>query len=64
MLSSRQNFENWQETGSEDTASRANTIWKTLLAEYQQPAMDPAIDEALRDYVERRKREIAKTTRS
>ena len=59
MLSSRQNFETWEETGSIDTAKRPNPIWKALLAGYRQPAMDPAIEEALRDYVERRKREIA-----
>jgi trimethylamine:corrinoid methyltransferase-like protein len=29
-----------------------------MLAEYQQPPMDPAVAEALADYVARRKREI------
>ena len=33
------------------------TIWKKLLAEYEQPPIDPAIDDALKDYVARRKRE-------
>ncbi len=55
MVSDRQNFENWQENGSRDTAQRANAIWKQLLKDYQQPPLDPAIDEALVDYVERRK---------
>ena len=59
MLSSRQNFESWQEAGSKDALQRANAIWKRLLSEYEQPAIDPAIDEALREYVERRKREIS-----
>ena len=59
MLSNRQNFESWQEAGSIDSAARANTIWKQLLQEYTQPDLDPAIDEALVDYVERRKLEIA-----
>ena len=36
-----------------NTEQRANQIWKQLLREYQQPAIDPAIDEALRDYVAR-----------
>ncbi len=58
MLSSRQNFESWQEGGSLDAAQRANAIWKKLLAEYQRPPMDPAVEEALTDYVARRKREI------
>lgn len=59
MLSTRQNFESWQEAGSIDALQRANTIWKQLLQDYQQPAIDPAVDEALLDYVARRKHEIA-----
>ena len=58
MLSNRQNFEAWQEAGSIDTARRANTLWKQLLAEYQRPPMDPAVEEALNEYVARRKLEI------
>jgi len=60
MISSRQNFESWQESGSLDTARRANTLWKRLLAEYQRPPMDAAVEEALNDYVARRKQEIAR----
>ena len=60
MLSSRQNFEAWQEQGSTDAASRANTIWKQLVADYEQPPTDPAVLDALNEYVERRKIEIAK----
>ena len=55
MMSNRENFEAWQEAGSIDTAVRANAIWKQLLQEYIQPELDPAIDEALVDYVNRRK---------
>lgn len=58
MLSSRQNFETWQEAGSQDAARRANAIWKQMLAEYQRPPLDPAVEEALGEYVARRKREI------
>ena len=60
ILSSRQNFESWQEQGSEDALHRANAIWKQLLADYQKPAIDPATEEALNDYVGRRKADIAK----
>ena len=59
MMSNRQNFESWEEAGSIDSTARANTIWKQLLQEYTQPDLDPAIDEALVDYVDRRKLEIA-----
>ncbi len=62
MLSSRQNFESWQEAGSLDAARRANDIWKRLLAEYQKPPLDPSIEEALTDYVARRKRELGETS--
>jgi trimethylamine--corrinoid protein Co-methyltransferase len=59
LLSDWRNYETWRQAGAEDTAVRANRIWKELLAAYEPPALDPAIDEALRAYVERRKRAIA-----
>jgi trimethylamine--corrinoid protein Co-methyltransferase len=55
FLSEQKNFESWSEAGSVDTAARANRIWKQLLARYEQPPLDPAIDEALAAYVSRRK---------
>ena len=60
ILSSRQNFEAWQETGSNDAAQRANIIWKQLLSEYEKPPIDPSIEEALCSYVDKRKITIAK----
>ena len=41
-----------------DAARRANAIWKKLLAEYQQPTMDVAVEEELLAYVAKRKLEI------
>jgi trimethylamine--corrinoid protein Co-methyltransferase len=41
--------------GSLDTAQRANVLWKKMLNEYQAPAIDPAVDEALLDFMARRK---------
>ena len=58
MLSNWSNYETWVEQGSVSTEQRANQIWKQLLREYEQPPLDPAIDEALQDYVARRKREL------
>ena len=60
IVSDRQNFERWQEGGSQDAALRANAVWKKLLGEYQKPAIDPATEEALNAYVAKRKEEIAK----
>lgn len=48
-------FEQWLEGGSLDAAQRANAIWKRMLAEYEQPPLDPGVDEALREFVARRK---------
>ena len=48
-------FEQWLEDGSLDAPQRANRIWKRMLAEYQAPSIDPAIDEALLDFIARRK---------
>jgi trimethylamine--corrinoid protein Co-methyltransferase len=58
IVSGRENFESWQEAGGKDAAVRANGIWKQLLDDYQQPPLDPAINDALVDYVERRKQEL------
>ena len=58
LVSNWDNHETWLESGSVSTEQRANQIWKQLLREYQQPAIDPGIDEALKDYVARRKLEI------
>jgi trimethylamine--corrinoid protein Co-methyltransferase len=55
LLSDWRNFENWRLAGGLDAAQRANQIWKQALAEFTAPALDPAIDEALRDFVARRK---------
>jgi trimethylamine--corrinoid protein Co-methyltransferase len=47
--------EQWEAEGKQDAAQRANKIWKKTLAEYEAPAIDPGIDEALRDFIERKK---------
>ena len=52
-------FEKWELNGSPDAAKRANALWKKRLADYQAPPLDPAIDEALSDFVARRKAETA-----
>jgi trimethylamine--corrinoid protein Co-methyltransferase len=51
-------FEQWQEGGSLDAAQRANRIWKRMLAGYEAPPIDPGIDEALQDFIARRKAEF------
>ncbi len=57
MIADNNSFEQWLEDGSLDAAQRANAIWKRMLAEYEAPEIDPGVDEALRDYIARRKAE-------
>ena len=51
-------FEQWEQDGSLDAAQRANGIWKRMLREYEAPPLDPAIDEALLEFIQRRKSEF------
>ncbi|MEL7255977.1 MAG: trimethylamine methyltransferase family protein [Pseudomonadota bacterium] len=44
-------FETWAEEGGRDSMTLANDKMKQMLANYQQPAMDPAVREALDAYV-------------
>ena len=57
IVSDWRNFETWEEGGSLTATMRANRIWKQILADYQQPPLDDARDQALRDYIARRKRD-------
>ena len=54
-LSDTNSFEQWTEDGSKDMQQRAFERWNKLLNEYQAPAIDPAIDEALLDFMARKK---------
>ena len=57
MLSNWDNYPNWLQRGGIDARTRANTVWKELLAQAEDPPLDPGIDEALTAYVARRKAE-------
>jgi trimethylamine---corrinoid protein Co-methyltransferase len=54
-LADNNSFEQWQAEGSLDEAQRANRLWKKMLAEYQPPTIDPGIDLALREFIDRKK---------
>lgn len=54
-LNDDQPFETWDEQGGVDMATRANTRWKDTLAQYEAPAMDAGTDDALRDFIDRKK---------
>ena len=48
-------FEQWEADGNMDSTQRANVIWKKMLDEYEMPAIDPAVDEALLAFIQQRK---------
>jgi trimethylamine--corrinoid protein Co-methyltransferase len=58
LVSTTENYERWNRNGGNDTAARASDIWKKTLEEYEQPAMDPGLQEELKAYVDRRRTEL------
>lgn len=57
ILSNWDNYPAWLARGAEEAPARANRIWKDLLANYEQPPLDPGILEELEAYVAKRKAE-------
>jgi len=51
-------IEQWEAEGSRDITQRALEYAKKLLGNYEYPPIDPAVDEALLDYVRRRETQI------
>jgi trimethylamine--corrinoid protein Co-methyltransferase len=54
-LADNNSYEQWAAEGRKDMATRANERWKKMLEEYVMPPLDPAVDEALVEYMNRRK---------
>ena len=59
MLADNESFEQWQEGGELRADQRAHKAWQQRLADYQPPPLDPAIDDALKDFINRRKNSMA-----
>ncbi|MEM7749317.1 MAG: trimethylamine methyltransferase family protein [Pseudomonadota bacterium] len=57
-LSDSENVESWEEAGSKDMLRRAYERWNELLRDYEAPAIDPSVDEALQAYVAMRKEQL------
>src|SRR5579862_1719348 len=54
-LADNNSVEQWEAEGAKDMTQRANALWKKQLAEYEAPPLDVAVDEALNEYMTRRK---------
>ncbi|MGE5618344.1 MAG: trimethylamine methyltransferase family protein [Sphingomonadaceae bacterium] len=48
-------YDGWQAEGAPTVLERANALWKEWLRQYQPPPIDPALEEAVLEYVRRRK---------
>ncbi|MHB1417820.1 MAG: trimethylamine methyltransferase family protein [Chloroflexota bacterium] len=55
LMDSRR-YDTWQGDNASTLLTRASAIWKKMLAEYEEPPLDPGLAEALGEFVERRKR--------
>ena len=58
-IADNNSFEQWQSEGGRDAVQRASQRCKQLLGEYTEPRLDPATDEALRAFIDRRKSSFA-----
>ncbi|RWP82089.1 MAG: trimethylamine methyltransferase, partial [Mesorhizobium sp.] len=59
-IQDNERFESWVATGSKDAGTRGREWCRRMLSKYEEepPAIEASIREALRDFVERREREI------
>ncbi len=60
-LADHRTVEDWTEAGSPDAAQRANAKMKSMLEEYEAPPLDPALDEELMAFMEKRKTQLPDT---
>ncbi|MDH5799122.1 MAG: trimethylamine methyltransferase family protein, partial [Paracoccaceae bacterium] len=51
-------YETWEDEGARDTQALASARVAKLLGDFQAPSLDPGINEALNDFVGRRKAEL------
>jgi trimethylamine---corrinoid protein Co-methyltransferase len=54
-IADNNSFEQWESEGSADSITRANAIWKKMLADYEAPPIDEAVDEELRSWIDAKK---------
>ncbi|MEL7467326.1 MAG: trimethylamine methyltransferase family protein [Pseudomonadota bacterium] len=57
-MSDSESCEQWEERGSKDSYRRAYERWTRMLEDYEAPPIDPGVDEELKAYVARRRREL------
>ena len=61
-IADNNSYEQWVAEGSLDAATRANAIWKKMLARYEPPLIDPGINESLHAFIDKRKASMPDAT--
>jgi trimethylamine--corrinoid protein Co-methyltransferase len=54
IISDWRNNQQWLAAGKPEAWQRANAVWKQALADYREPAIDPAVRDELNAFVEKR----------
>ncbi|WP_436640115.1 trimethylamine methyltransferase family protein [Microbaculum sp. FT89] len=54
-IADNNSFEQWQAEGEKRADERANALWKAWLADYEAPALDEGVDEALQAFIAKKK---------
>jgi trimethylamine--corrinoid protein Co-methyltransferase len=54
-LADTNSFEQWLENGSKDMQQRAYEKWTKMLVAYEAPPIDPAVDQALLEFIAKKK---------
>jgi trimethylamine--corrinoid protein Co-methyltransferase len=54
-LADNDSFEQWRDAGEHDAEARAHQRWKQVLATVEPPPLDEGIDEALREFIAKKK---------
>ena len=62
QLHDNNSVEQWEAEGSQEMHVRANTAWKKMLADYQQPTLDQGLDEALQEFIAEKKASMPDAT--
>ena len=62
LISSTENFDRWNRRGARTADKVANEKWKQMLADYEDPGMDPAVDEELKHFMATRREQIEHAT--
>ena len=51
-------FEQWSAEGAKDHDQRGRDKARAMLAQYEEPKLDEAVDEGLRDFIARREEQL------